>query len=110
MVQPAKGGWCSLRWLDGEKGREARGLACVSLTHRRWWSGVSHCPGQLGLTITEHHRWGGLPHMNLFPTVLEAKKSKIRVPPWSGSDLQIAVFSPCLTWQGLESSKLYCLS
>ena len=86
----------------GEKGREARGLACMSLTHRGWWSGLSHCPSQLGLTITEHHRWGGLPHMNLSPTVLEAQKSKIRVPPWSGSDLQMAIFSPCLTWQGLE--------
>ena len=49
--------------------------------------------------ITKYHRVGGLNNKHLFPSVLEAEKSKIKAPadPMSGESLlpglQMAVFS-----------------
>ena len=60
--------------------------------------------------MTKYHRLGGLNNRNVFLTVLEAGKSKIKVPtdfiPGESSFLclQTAIFSLCLHMVERESS------
>lgn len=78
---------------------QAGGCPCSLRPRRRRYGSraLSQCLSHLGLLSQEYHRLSDLNSIHLFVTVLEAGKSKISMPTWSGSGE--SPLSGFFTWQ-----------